>query len=48
MIQQLAEFMAPIQQLAEFLAPVFALGFMVGYGMRSIVSHRRRQRYRRG
>jgi hypothetical protein len=31
-------------QLVEFMTPVFALGFMVGYGMRSLISHHRRMR----
>jgi len=31
-------------QLVEFMTPVFALGFMAGYGMRSLVSHHRRMR----
>jgi hypothetical protein len=33
-------------QLVEFLTPVFALGFMAGYGARSLVSLRRRTRGR--
>jgi len=31
-------------QLVEFMTPVFALGFMAGYGMRSLISHHRRMR----
>jgi hypothetical protein len=33
-----------VVQLVEFMTPVFALGFMAGYGMRSLVSHHRRMR----
>jgi hypothetical protein len=31
-------------EFAELLAPVFAIGFMAGYGVRSLVSYRRRAR----
>jgi hypothetical protein len=33
-----------VVQLVEFMTPVFALGFMAGYGMRSLVSHHRLMR----
>jgi hypothetical protein len=33
-----------VVQLVEFMTSVFALGFMAGYGMRSLVSHHGRIR----